>query len=437
MAFDITAFAEFSSLRIHDPSIVAPLGELAPTQKTYAKEVFTYSKTAYPNMDLHVFWSRNGKVHVATPPTVIDTLLEVAGRIANYRYDGSALNDIKQDFPTFEGIVLGNILEYGGTRMPNRIEFKLPFNNQIYNVNIFFGTDSFRNNYPHREVVILPPTVDVEDLYDTHVNVLQALDENSIVSMTDRINEVTRVYPQTELKPIRLRWNEPTDPNKYIITTWTAVCYGPQASRHDVILEEIRQYLLDNTSHTINEWRNYLPDIQFAKIFHMIPIWGKQAISAGPNTQDAYSPIIRSGEITSIAKHFMPNTPESDITTYGEATSILYKSLGMIIIGAGGNEEGQRWFSELYPKYTVINVNGQNNGRIPESVLSVINKMEILVRLAEVDTGIETLPNNITRSIISGITYLDVLEGGIILRMVPKSTWAALYDAGADLPGGA
>lgn len=422
MPFLIKGFVCLDDLINNNSGTIAGIGEISPLNLTQSKEKQYFGFPEYQDLSLIVMHSTLGGIHQVTPTNLAKEILAVSKALKTFNYSDDFALQYRAEFPSHNDPRNGPIITYNGTTLPAWVSFKLQLTSDIAEIKVWYNDDKFGPEFGEHEIVIVPPVEPVSQLYSNHATVKELLAAEDFADTLIRINDAKGKYPPTQIKPIKLRWVEPSDPTMVHITTWSAVCYGTEAGRYDNILEAIRNYLVNNSNYNLTQWRNYLPEIQFARIYHLIPLWGQPSITAGPTTQNMYRPSIKESQILTGAMPFMPTTSEAEIREYGEFFSILYKSIGMICIGASGNGVGEKMFTDRYPDYTVIDLNSQNIDRISASTLSAIRQIERLVRLCEIDTGVNTLPTDVTRATVSGVTYLEISESGMIFRMVTKRT---------------
>lgn len=422
MSFSIKGFVNIDELVNNQKDVVAGLGEISDINLTQSKQKQYFGNVAQPGYDLIIMHSKLNGVHQTCPDVVANAILAMAAKLKDFDYSDNFLLQYKAEFPDHNDPRVGPIATYAGVTLPTWVSFKLQLTSEVAEVKIWFSNDRFGPEFGEHEIVVVPPIDPVVGLYSDHISVGDLLAQEDHYDLVKRISEARGNYPETSMKPIKLRWIQPTEPSLTHTTVWTILCYGREAERYDNILEAIRQYLLANSEYSLSDWRNYLPEIQFAKIYHFIPFWHKEAISAGPTSQSLYRPSIKAEELVEVTLPFMPTSTETEIREFGEFFPILYKALGMVCVGASGNDEGEKMFTERYEDYTLIPHNDQNINRMSSSTRSAVAQVERLARLCEIDDGFMELPSDISRTIVSGITYLELTEWGIIFRMVTKQT---------------
>lgn len=427
MAYVIKGFVQMSDLISNTRGVVSGLGEISDQNLTQSREKQYFASGVY---ELIVMHSKLEGVHQEITPVTGASILEVMKWCRDFDYTKTNMADLfNTRFPDYGDVQFGPIVRATtglDVTMVSWVSFNMALTSNTAEVKFWFNDTLFTTGYGEYECVVIPPTTILTDLYADYEDVQEAVNKENYVSLVSRVNSIVTLHPQTDLGTVELRWIQPSEPSKTFITVWTVVCYGEEGSRYDNMLTAIREHLEANSEYTLAQWREYLPDIQFAKIYHFIPMWGRSAISTGASSQNMYSPVIRVGEMITHAVPFMPSTSESEVREYGEFFPILHKAIGIICVGASGNDDGEKMFTDRYPDYTLIDINDQNIDNIAASTVQAIRQVELLARYAEIDDGVISLPSTLTRATVSGISYIELTESGTIFRMVTKQTYKDL-----------
>lgn len=408
--------------------VVSPVGELSDHALTYARTKEIYSNdVTNAGQDLYIFDVQRDEVQATIPADVPSLVHNMVTAMETYDIGLSFADQLANDFGTASKIETGTLVLHGGYHTPQWFSFTIASGIEPVNIKIWLADELFRQQYDSFEIIVVPPHEPVGDLYGPYLSVKPRIEAFNYLELLERIETARDRAPQTGQRGYTLRWVDPADSTKTLTTNWTILGYGPAADKYPNVLRAIRDYLTANTPYTIDQWRLYLPDILSIDTVSIIPLWDQPAVSNGVDQPDAiYTPTIRWNAAVDLAAQIMQDQPHEDIRESLETTAMVYKSIGLITVGSAANTEGKRVLTELFPDYTVISTNDQNIHRLRQTTREFIQRLELLVRQAEIDTGSNDLPSWATRSSFGGITWLETTLDNVIYRIPSRETYGVL-----------
>lgn len=423
MALTIKGFVTAEFLINNNTGVIAEVGELSTHSRTFSKEKTYHSNALYPGIDLTVFSSKNDGTPQSMSTVVAEEILKAVEAFKTFDSTGDFVTQYAAALPLHASPAAGARILQNGFHMPEWFSFVFTLPTTTAEVKIWLSDTKFRAEYDEYEIIIIPPASPVTGLYAPYADARSAASSSSFISRIGEIETIRANNPYTSMRAINLRWVDPSDLSLTFQSEWTIVGFGPQATRQSNILIAIRAYLLANSEYSIDQWRQYLPEVKSVETFVFIPAWDKISLSAGPAGDSLYSPVIAPDAITSMVSQYLPSVPYTDNKAYVDYFALLYKSLGIICVGSATNTAGQQAFREKYRDYTVISFNDQNINRLQATTVAGMQVLELLVRQCEADNGTNAVPSGYTRVIEGPFTYLETIEAGVVFRMVTRKSY--------------
>lgn len=427
MSRTIKGFIEIPSNANNAPDSVAALGELSLKARTYSRKKQYIADDSAPGLEFTVFYAKD------LTGTDVDNLgsadcLPLLLLVNEIRNNFVPANGTLVDFisanadPSLSTFAFGNLITENGITLPRSLNC-VHTDTEVTNFEIWFSNSVFMDEYEPSETLVLPPVNPITDLYQGYTPALAALSSFGEVEKLNALNAKTLEDKPTEIGTFILKWNDPTNLSNQFETVWYVLGYGNDALRTDKTLEAIRTYLEDETPYTVDEWKEYFPDIQTLDVFNLIPLWDKVALSAGPGVDSMMRPLFKFSELVSLVNPILIGRDTNDILDQGEGISLLFRALPVFILAGDKNDPAVQSFESLFPDYTIIALNDQSINRVSAATQSIISTMDSLARAAEIDNGSQTLPTGITRNQISGINFLEKADNNIVYRMVTRAAY--------------
>lgn len=426
MAYEIKAFGVLPEQTNNVQGQVATVGELSTHSRTFAYDKLLYANDLFPSNELVIFSSKNNGA-VATPPAdVTDKVQDVLhNTYTNYDNSTPYLTWLAAAYGDISDITAGEIILQGGKYIPRWVKFTMTVGADTATITTWLSDVTFQAEYDEYEIIIVPPMEPVTALYAPHASAKLANDAVDLNSYISRAETVRADRPFTDMRSFALHWNDPSDNNLSFTTNWMVLGYGPESTRQDNMLQAVRDYLIANTPNTIEEWRDYLPELLAEDTVIIIPVWNRPSVTAGPNSDTLYSSISDYGSLLTITNQIQPALTNDEIVDYLEHGSSLYKSLGVIFLGSGRNSAGIRKFTDKYPKYSVVSMNDQSINALPVATVDMLREVELLLTQADLDTGSNTLPTAMSRVVDGNFTFIHKTFDGVVFRVVTRESYKA------------
>lgn len=431
MASNIQAFVSIPSLANNNPDAVAVIGELSTDARTYAIDKQYVAADAQPGIELVIFSATTNNVKRSNVDAAFCAPALTLIKKIKDSYDGTipltqfitANVDSK-----FSAVTVSNTVLQSGVNLPRAMKFTHSDNGTVA-FELWFANADFMKEYEGTEIKVVPPCFPVLGLYSTYEVAKKAVDDTTFLTLVEQEEKTRNNAPYTNKTVYQLKWNDPSDLTKQFTTNWVILGYGKQSTRTDLVLKAIREYLVANSTFTVDEWKRYLPDIKTIDTFVLIPRWDRVALTAGPGLDSLYNPIVRHKTMADKVTLISPDRTSDEVNNFLEYFTILYRNLGILAISGNGNADGRLYFGAMFPDYTVIDFNDNNINRLSARTQSIIRTVELLARAAEIDDGSRALPTGITRNMISGVVFLEKADDQIVYRMVTRTSYLAKVGA--------
>ena len=413
---------------------ICPVGHVSDYVRTFVKYGLTHTENSIPETSVFIMASKddNGDEYVYHT-TVKDAMLIFSKGVTAFN-DDPLITQLETLALTM-GVTIENVgatVSYNGNVYPSWVIFSMDANGETVHVKLWFSDEHIRSEWPFYEIDIISPYVDPIVLYDTYLVVNSLVDDVDVSDLLDRTLEAQNEEPATKASIKQISWRDRLDNSKTKKITFGYLAYGPRALLSTNIDIAWRDYLLNNTTKTLEEWVEYFPSIDNVNGYLIIPMWHKPANIAFGTEVSYYGSIIGLKELEDnilpvAIGHDKPFN--DDERNRSETTCHHYKSIGLSILGDATNAPEILAFSDLCPKWEIFGVNNGNLGIVPERTRNINNLIETILRAAEIDDGTQVLDVGLARATF-GDNSLDVIEGYVesfLFRVVTKTSWLNAY----------
>lgn len=428
--YNLKGFIAFPIMTDNAVGKVAALGEISKDSLTYAKETGLYKNTRYQRTILHAFLSRDSvEGDLIVPDEYYLAALEIGELTFSLAHDGiisanrtQAIYDYQTEFEDrLDNIELGGMITNGDLWMPEWISFSLKDTQSF--VRLWFSDESFSAQYDDYEYVFIPPIPNIDDFFLERSQVLRLLAENNVKRIVEQIDTVRGKNPYTLLRTEEYSWNDE------ISTDWTVMIYGRYGNDPDRIRQALIDWILENSSHSRDEWLDLFPDIFTPTEFILIPFWHRFAIPNQTIQSGLNSPTIPLGDAQEIAetltagigydyRYLMANS------TIGQTP---YRTLGFLAVASEANRNSVTNFLELYPDYIGLPLTSRDFGRLSDRTQCWTHMFLDLLKVGENMSEFTIIPPGYSRIVRNGITYAAKdFEGMIYLLATRQSVIQAM-----------
>lgn len=433
MSYTLKGFANIGALIDNTKQVVAPLGELAPIGWTYAREKTHHQAADYPGISFSSFTSTQDNVHVTPDETFVSGVLAIIAWV----YQQANAGSFSQDAAAFQALFInrwGETVEFHNSGVMIKDGniwgpefFDISFTNANIGENrvkVWMASESFLNQFDDFEILVVPPLVPIDQFFGDYNAVKALVAAIKLPEVIARIEETKNGYPETLIRSDSFDWVDPNDRTKTISTDWTTVIYGAAGNNIDNIKTAIVDYILDNSSHTRDEWAVIFPDIFQATEFIITPMWNNYAIPNQVLVTGVYSSTVQTEEAIEKAIVTAKGTgyTEEFVKSVLSVVSSPYKGLQLLAVGGANNRDGINKFYDQWKDYISVPSTHTDFGRMsPDTRAFAVQLIEQL-RYAEEMTPDTSVPLNYSRMQREGVWYIVRSFGKVQYLVVLKYT---------------
>lgn len=430
---------------------ISPVGEISQLAYTYSNnhDILRRDNLETGHIDVFHLADEDGYDYIY-PTSVADTMLGVLNAVAN-------MNDTEEPMDQLQALITDGTLGIvnvttGGTttylsrNIPQFVQFSIINNTDTYVTKLWFDTGAFERDYDEYEIRVIPPVPETDTTttsalfasFDAATTALAAVDP---LSYLNAVSPIQNGDPSTAVETIMLEYVDPLGTGRTTLVPWTVVGYGAHSLYDSTRFEAIRDWLEENAPvGTLDQWLVRFPGLDVVNEYTVIPLWDQPSSYVANLEVPFYRPIIQPSRIMDMVMRVYLAKPEIEVVPYVEFGSILYKGIGMVLVGKRDNDPSTQLFSEKYPDYTIVATANPGFNRLNEATRGVIRAMEELLRLAEDDASESSpLPAHVTRETLAGsqlpdniasnqVTVLSMKTGSIKLNVMTKESFENLPD---------
>jgi hypothetical protein len=425
-------FAENSRIPNNTPGITNPIGELSQLAATYSREKGLYAGDNAPNVNLVSFLSALDGVLVQAPVVFSTHILDVVAFVYTQILSGTEmtapelLTQLLTKFQTTasdfqSGLIITDGRHFG----PEWISWKMKGQGEN-NIRIWFGDESFRSRYDEFEIVVVPPLDRLDDFFKLGDEVETIINSRSYSQNVAKVNAAIGKYPQSVLRAETYNYVDPYNATHLVPTNWTVLIYGAAGNNIDSIKDALVKYILDNSTHTREEWTPILPDLFKRTEYILVPMWNQYAI---PNLQvqaGIYSPIANLRRTASLMALVASAYPGSHINNYTAVLPHPYKCLAVVTVGSPENRDNKFQITDEFPDYIGVLAPDKDFNRMSEKTKRWAEMLDLLIQAAETLTEFSDIPQTfMTRLKRNGLLYIVGSYENIQYLVAAKSTLPA------------
>ena len=406
---------------------VSPIGELSSYSRTFSSNVKRHYSSDYPNFEyyaFHTYEDDNG-------PSTIDEelkekILDIGQWLHNKAIDGDIPEEDDQELISLfyeEYGVEDHTVDFIGPRIEDdegriypgffhfRVEGLGGDSDRVDRVFLWLADDVFQTNYDDYEIKIIPPTDELDDIFERPGHVQEVMETRTRAEYIERIEQLRRQASPTYIRVEEAEFKFPTDLDESYTTYWTFLIYGQAGYNFDNILHELESYIEENSDHPFSEWRELAPDFFYHTEFVIIPFWDQFAVENNNLDAGIYSPIIdfkRAYELTTTFATLESYEAYTDehIQDHLRLMPTTYKNLPLALIGNPENRDGKIEIEDNFPDYIATSTTSTEFSRMSQNTQDWVIRMQKLLKEAEQADEFNFLPENIFRVYRDGNMFL-------------------------------
>lgn len=432
----LKAFMSIPALADNTPGAVGRFGELSTYASTFSREKRNWVRGTAPDVELITLSILDEMNQVATPNTTYMTsLVELGQFIYNQYISGSIptnanknafINAIRQEFPQFTEIVIGQLLSGNqpSRNMPDYISFKCTDGKNQYLNKIWFSDSHLRTQYEDYTIIIIPPVQDIDDLNTGIESVGNVLAQYTAAQTIQRVQNVVGQHPQSSLMTLTLTWHDPSNINNTRKTDWSMVVYGQAGVDADAIKNAIREYIGNNSAN--NNWNTIYPELYSDNEFIVIPFWNNLAFPDNAMDTGIYSSTLTYGSILSTVEPRLPNSYKTltSLSTYMHnnlaVMQSVYRSLMLAVMGNPNNAGGVTHISHKYKDYSAIATTSPDFARMTTMTQEFVLSLNKALEVARTSQPTDPIPNGYTRAVRNNRYYITFESHGHTFMVLTK-----------------
>lgn len=458
----IKGFVSYSALANNTAGVTAALGELSTYAKTYAKDVTLFGGStggSTPSaVELNVFSSVNADGSVAVTPT--DYAANILTMVT-WMYTQSAAGQFTADANVFlqafqaqyaatiKTVTCGNMVSQNGMWLPGSLQFYFvhpsstsPANTDQSRIKLWFADAVFRNEYDLYAMAFVSPIMALDDFFKPGAAVQTAVNARTVPQLAAAVAAVTQAEPYTIFDAMTFNWMDPLDANHFIPAAWSYVIWGAAGNNVDSIKQALQQYILDNSTHSRDEWAVIFPDIFTATEFILTPMWTQYAIPNQTLLPGMYQPTVNPNQAVLMAQATAIGAGYSDefVSNVINVVPTPYKAMTFLAVGGPANRGGISEFAKRWPDYLDVPTSSIDFDRMTPDTQGFVQLLQRMLKVAEDMTESSDVPVGMTRlhrTNAQGDTVLYVVAGydSVEYLVVAKSWMIAKYGASTNTAG--
>lgn len=420
--FSLKGFVSVGAFADNDRYETAPLGELSLQSATYSKDRAIYATTSEGNnptsLELAVFSCRTTDTATYAVPALYQQLLLNMIRWCHTQGIGGTFSNNAEAcrqalMAEFDGQItdalVGAMVQQGTVWLPSSLTFYI--NPEALGsswtaeeledlarsrVKLWFADAAFSTEYDEYAIEFLSPidNARLDDFFLLADQVELKVKERNLEQTMILIHQIKDSKPETKLRTLSFLYHDPQDRTWTLPTNWTFVIYGIAGDNIDTIKEQLATWILDNSTHTREEWAVIFPDIFTSTEFIITPMWSQYAIPNQTLQDGVYSPTVNVQNGLAIGRRTNTGTAytQDHIDDVLAIVGCPYKSLALLIAGGPENRDGQDRFEEVWPDYISVMTSSQDFNRMQPKTGAWVMMLEAMLATAETMTEFSDLP---------------------------------------------
>ncbi len=420
----ISGFIRIDTFENRTPNDISPIGELSPTIETFTKDKRRWHSSNNGYVELVVFHAQDDNgVFVTEEKAHVDEILVVLNWLHNYLTANTSVTNVatmltalKADNDTIRKAVSEEMVIVKDAFWPD----KLFLETDNWTADLWLAGNKFEDEYLLHEYTVVIPTLNIDVL-------LKPFDE--IKDQFQNISEghfLTEAYPKYgALPPTRVDiktfdWFDQNDNTKKLRVPFVVATYGKagltDAKLNNAIVDEIKKY----TTGTDQQWQTAIPDLFSPMEFYVSPAWWAVAIPGDELSEDIYSPLVKDDEYKPSLKQMAPGETDVHLDTHLTVMPFFYKSMALGGFGKETNRSREYTFKDIFPKYILVTLNGNDLDRMPPATQNFVRLMHDMLYEADTYTRGKSVPTNMFVNVRDDVHYIVSNFYGVNFYVMPR-----------------
>lgn len=428
--YSTKSFCNVLALASNQPGVVSPIGELTTYGKTFSKEVGYYHHQSIDGYELINLFSDTEGVKSAMAQTNVNQAISLVNHVVQATltttgelFFDETLLQLKQHGETIdaEAIDIGSMVQSGTRWVPQWISWSDAGTAGENTHKVWLSLDAFINQYTDYELVVVPPFDDLDSFFNPGTIVENRVKAITPSQMIERMEEAKDGYPETFIRTDAYEYRDPVIAARRFDVYWTVLGYGLSANDPDIIREKLIDYILENSTHTRDEWAVIFPDIFRRTEFIFAPFWDKYASEQRVFDHGIYSPIVGQADPLTWLQSYAFGYSSDHIKASGQLMGFPYRSIMIPVVGHIENRDGKTKITDHYPDFINVGTDSTDFARMSTPTQTWANVMMDLIISAESLDNSTDLPRGTYRVIRDGKVFLAKSHNRVLLLVLAKS----------------
>lgn len=426
----IKGFVTISQLIDNNINTISPIGEITTQALTYSKNRGEYLNINIPGYSFISFACRdiNTGIESIVSGGQANQIIEMINQAFIYCSTNIRPYNLIDFSDTLLSHFVGHVsnIEFGA--IVENSDFGLPewlsWNNLDSDgdiVKIWLSNNSFLEQYDEYTIIVIPPLVNLDSLFGSYSVASGVIQERTIPQLTDIVQDARNNFPESYLRSYDFLYINKDNLAQKTNTTWTTIIYGKAGDNVDSIKDAIVEYVLNNSTHSRDEWEVIFPEIMKRTEFIILPRWDLMSIPNLTLTNGLYSSIVNPFECIQFAKDNTPFYTSDFIENNVNILPYDYKAIMLLIVNGFSNTEGKDKLNVLFSDYLPIpSIDADFNRMTPYTRNWSLLLSELLI-ISETATRFTTVPSNYRRVERNGTVFISKLYDNVNYLMAVRS----------------
>lgn len=419
----ILAFLTKQDFIKNTPGQVNDFFELSPLSLSYSKTRGEYQHETHRGSVLHTFLSNYPETGMPYEllSSEVKTIMDVAQTV--HTYCSEVIGSVNtpnltafvqaQHFELIQSFTVGAVHEGDHLKLPEWISWKKN-DSDGSDVRVWLRNTAFENQYANFNIVVSPPISQVNLLFGNYASVASALRATTMPDLIDSAQVKADGYPPTYTRFITLKYYNITNPTQYTETQWGFLIYGKNGDNIDSLKDALVNYLLENSSHSQEDWQKILPEVFKRTEFLIFPRWDKVSIQNSNPLASLYASIYNVDDMLS---YVLRNNPiEANAAYVQNKLNVLpidYKAITLAAIPGETNDGDKDSLIEIFPDYIPIGTSDIDFNRMTVRTRNWVIHLVNMVVVAETITEYSSIVNPFRRVKRDGQLFVSFLYENI------------------------
>lgn len=412
----LKGFANHALFANNTPGANSVIGEISNQSLTYSREVGQYTDPIAADVTLISFLSAlDGTAQAIATDfktrtlTVIEWIYQKALTNGGQMSAAQFLEDILTQFQASAvNFACGQIVVANDQAIPEWVSWKdiggqSPTDNFV---KIWFVDASFAVQYDEYTILVVPPITPLDDFFKTGSMVEAALKARTLPQAMTQAQAAKGGFPETILRAETYTYHDPQNTQRLVPSDWLLLIYGVAGNNIDAIKDALVDYILNNSTHTRDEWMVILPDIFRRTEFVIVPNFGKYSIPQNTVRAGIYSPIISLVNARALLGEYAPDYDSAHIDSHATVQGHVYKSLALPAIGSAENRDNLFQLDDVFPDYIMVASTSTDFNRMSQATQEWSALLSSMLEVAESMGPFTSLPDGMTRLTRNGKLFV-------------------------------